>query len=198
MALSNFERGLEDLIGRPSSLRPFVCDGSPLETQVFIVGINPATAMEEDFWSYWRTSVGFDKGSWFKDYKRHREQQPLKLGRTRREAVSRTRRMLDLVVAAAEPVRCLETNLFSTASPTADELPGGSRLTAVFDFLVEAIQPGLIVAHGADPAAHIQQHVSGIEVWSVRHLSRGWSLEAAAELGAKIKSRVHASEQKTL
>jgi hypothetical protein len=37
--INSFERDLAALIGKPSLLRPFVCDGSPLECKVFIVGL---------------------------------------------------------------------------------------------------------------------------------------------------------------
>lgn len=190
MDLTEFESGLENLIGRPSSLRPFVCDGSPLRCSVFIVGINPATSMTDDFWSSWRTGVGFDKGAWFEAYKRHRAHEPLKPGRTRRNAVSSTRRILDLVVEAAKPVRCLETNLFGVASSAASDLPMSSRSTDVFDFLLRAVQPKLIVAHGSDAAAYVKKHAADIEVWPVSHLSRGWSFDQARDLGGSIRSHV--------
>ena len=64
MSLDEFERQLADLLGRPSRARPFVCEGSPLDCEIFIVGFNPATEMG-DFWQFWRTGYGFDKNAWF-------------------------------------------------------------------------------------------------------------------------------------
>ena len=58
--LSSFEQRLAALIGKPTDLRPFVCDGSPLDCRVFIVGFNPASALDEDFWKFWDPSIGFD------------------------------------------------------------------------------------------------------------------------------------------
>ncbi len=49
MTLYEFELQLSDLIGRPTDLRPFVCEGSPLSCDIFLVGFNPATTMETDF-----------------------------------------------------------------------------------------------------------------------------------------------------
>jgi hypothetical protein len=46
--LREFALGLAAVIGRPSELRPFVCDGSLLDCPVFIVGYNPATRMAGD------------------------------------------------------------------------------------------------------------------------------------------------------
>lgn len=57
--LQSFESGLEAIIGRPTTLRPFVCDGSPLDCRVFIVGFNPATDSEVDFWNFWSSHRGF-------------------------------------------------------------------------------------------------------------------------------------------
>ena len=187
--LTRFEHDLESLIGRSSSLRPFVCDGSPLGASVFIVGINPATSMEANFWSFWRPGVGFDKRSWFEAYKRHRAQEPLKPSRTRRNAVSSTRRILDLVVEAAKPVRCLETNLFGVASSAAAELPVTSQSTGFFDFLLRTIQPELLVAHGSEAATYVKKHAPDIEVWPVSHFSRGWSFDDARTLGGRIAAR---------
>lgn len=194
MNLSQFESDLENLIGRPTGLRPFVCDGSPLTCRVFIVGINPATDMTSDFWSYWRPGTGFDRGSWFEAYKRDRAREPLKQGRTRRNPVSSTRRIIDLVVDAAKPVRILETNLYSVASPAASGLPMSARSTEVFDFLLRAIQPTLIVAHGSDAATYIKHDAKDPCVWPVRHLSRAWSFEQARELGARIRSYVSGAQ----
>jgi hypothetical protein len=91
--LSQFESELGALIGRPSHLRPFVCNGSPLESGVFIIGFNPATEMRGDFWDYWRSEYGFDKTAWFKAYMEERQVRPLKPGKTRRAQVSNTRRV---------------------------------------------------------------------------------------------------------
>jgi hypothetical protein len=46
MDLKEFDRQLRGLLGDEQGLRPFVCQGSPLECQVFIVGLNPATCLE--------------------------------------------------------------------------------------------------------------------------------------------------------
>ena len=45
MTLDDFERALVALIGRPTGLRSFVCDGSPLKCDVFLVGFHLATTM---------------------------------------------------------------------------------------------------------------------------------------------------------
>jgi hypothetical protein len=52
--LKSFEEGLKKHISR-SIMRPFVCDGSPLECEAFLVGFNPRTLMSKEFWKFWNT-----------------------------------------------------------------------------------------------------------------------------------------------
>jgi hypothetical protein len=67
MTNQNFKEQLEGLMQTDSSLRPFVCDGFPMECKIFIVGINPATKMETSFGDYYG-ETGFNKSKWLKDY----------------------------------------------------------------------------------------------------------------------------------
>lgn len=110
-ALNEFENGLLALIGQPTDLRPFVCDGSPLDCKIFIVGLNPASQMTNDFWSFWRSGVGFDKGRWFEAYKADRVARPLAPRKTRRQAVSNSRKIIEWVISEVGLARCLETNI---------------------------------------------------------------------------------------
>ena len=61
VTLDEFEKQLAGVIGRPTDLRPFVCEGSPLDCDVFIVGSNPATKMEGDWWRFWRPGIWLSK-----------------------------------------------------------------------------------------------------------------------------------------
>jgi hypothetical protein len=97
--LNRFEEGLAALIGQPgqsTDLRPFVCDGSPLDCEVFIVGFNPATPMSLGFWEFWRRGRGFDKVSWLDAYIKDRQTRPLKPGKTRRNPISKQSTRLEL------------------------------------------------------------------------------------------------------
>lgn len=78
MDLATFGRYLVELIGQPTTQRPFVCAGSPLECNVFIVGFNPASPMEGDWWADWSTLHGFDKETWMVRYLDERKNRPLK------------------------------------------------------------------------------------------------------------------------
>jgi len=184
--LQSFENGLEAIIGRPTTLRPFVCDGSPLDCRVFIVGFNPATDSEIDFWTFWSSDRGFDKKLWYQNYLKERRNRPLKPGKTRRPQKSNTRRVMDWIEAEASSVRFLETNIYSSASEQAKDLVTERRITAPFDYLLREIRPHAVIAHGHDAVAHLQTKVEQERLIQVQHFARGWSEEKARELGRRI------------
>ena len=186
--LEQFETQLANLIGCPSKQRPFICDGSPLTCQVFLVGANPATEIEEDFWTFWQTGTGFDKQAWMTTYLKERKMRPLKPGKTRRATVSNTRRVLEWITESAAPLRCLETNIYAAATPTIAELSSARRMTDPFQFLLDSIRPRLIVAHGRDAEACLQRLAPNAEVLYVDHFSRGWSEVKARHLGEQLKA----------
>lgn len=190
--LSAFEGDLEAVIGRPTEMRPFVCEGSPLRCRVFIVGFNPATAMTASFWDFWRPGYGFDKAAWFREYKRERSLQPLKPGKTRRNEVSNTRRVMDWVIAAVPRYACLETNIHALPSKDKRGLLFERRETAPFRFLLERIRPAVVVAHGEDAIAETKRLSTDAGIIPVKHFSRGWSEAAARALGAQIEAAVPA------
>jgi hypothetical protein len=185
--LDRFEAELTARIDRPTNLRPFVCEGSPLKCQAFIVGFNPATEMTEDFWGFWRAGYGFDKARWLTEYVHERKSRPLRPGKTRRSAVSPTRRVIEWILEEAAPIHVLETNIYATATNAARELDAARRKTAPLDFFVAEIKPRVIVVHGKDAEAHIQSKYLGIPMIPVAHFSRGWSQAAARALGQQIR-----------
>lgn len=191
--LDVFERDLRELIGEPTTLRPFVCDGSPLDCEAFIVGINAATPMKADFWGFWTSGRGFDRARWFEAYCRERQERPLKPGRTRRNRVSATRTRIDCALDGAAPVRCLETNIYAFPTEAAAELTAANRSTAVFDFLLDRIQPKVILAHGEPAVTHLQGMRGPWRLFGVPHFASrttGWSKDRAREVGARIKDQV--------
>lgn len=178
MNLAEFDQALRTVTGEHPRVRPFVCEGSPLICSIFIVGLNPAT--EVPFWPFWDAETGFAREAWYAEYLRHREDgQP-----------STTRRRTDRAVSSIRPVRCLETNLYPTATQRFADLPPSLRSTTVFDFLVEAIRPAGLLVHGADAVRHIQRRCSGplskstiqqadfgfgpVPVLGGGHLTRSW------------------------
>lgn len=188
--IEKFGDGPAALIGAPTDLRPFVCDGSPLTCDVFIVGFNPATTMSADFWQFWSPGKGFDKVAWFEAYKKDRQLKPLKPGKTRRNVVSRSRGVIEMIIEGASPYRCLETNIYAAPTEQASDLAARQRITAPFDFLLSNIKPRVIVAHGVEAVEHIRKMNVDAKILPVSHFSRGWSNEAAAALGVKIKNEL--------
>lgn len=187
-ALEEFAARLHTVIGKPTDLRPFVCDGSPLECQAFLVGLNPATPLSADFWGFWQPGYGFNKLAWLDQYKRERGSRPLRPGSVRRLEVSPTRRVIEWVVEEAAPVKCLETNIYALATQQFSDLALSRRVTAPFEFLRSVIRPKLIVAHGKDAAILVGGQVGEARVVCVPHFSRGWSRIMARELGRQIRA----------
>ena len=79
-----------------------------------------------------------------------------------------TRRRIDLIVGAAAPVRCLETNVFATATARASELTDPQR-ASVLGFLIESIQPRVILAHGSAAIQAVLSLAPDAEVITSRH-----------------------------
>lgn len=200
--LADFRREMVSLcsklteFGNLANLRPFVCEGSPLECGAFIVGFNPASEMSVDFWEFWSDDRGFDKPTWFRTYKLERRNRPLKPGKKRRNEISNTRRVIEWVVTEASPVKCLETNIYAKPSESKPELEAllktlsseeRSRITAPFDYLLHQIAPKLVVAHDEDAAEYLQAQNLECKLMCVSHFARGWSEAKAQDLGLNIR-----------
>jgi hypothetical protein len=183
--LDEFERELVALIGRPTDLRPFVCEGSPLTCDVFLVGFNNATMMNTDFWEFWRPGYGYDKEAWFKRYVEERAARPLKPGKTRRQKVSPTRRNIECFVEGAAGVRVLETNIYAKASDDMKSLDPASRDIAPFSFLLYTVKPKVIVVHGKRTLEAIRKSdISAKLIVADHHFSRKTSKDTARRYGA--------------
>ena len=156
--LTEFQQRLETIIGRPTDQRPFVCDGSPLDCRVFIVGLNPASASERDFWEFWDCEAGFNKRAWFESYLAERAKRPFKPGKTRRNLISNTRRVLEWVISSAGDTRILETNIYASATEDAKDLAGRNRQkkrnkkpaagSGFLCFISQKLSPGSVSAPG--------------------------------------------------
>jgi hypothetical protein len=202
--LQEFQSDLEKLIGNPTELRPFVCEGSPLECRIFIVGFNPATNLSRSFWSFWQPGYGFQKTEWFKVYKQERRDKPLSIGKTRRNEISNTRRVIEWIITESIPMKCLETNIYSKPTEQARDLGEQERATQPFDFLLRTIRPAVMLLHGQDAVKHIETKLNtqlklnslesvkvewgNVAVIAVNHLSRGWSEKRAREIGHILRT----------
>lgn len=199
--LRDFREGLQAVMGGDHTARPFVCDGDPRMCQVFVVGINPATTLP--FWPYWNDETGFDLKTWRAAYLEARRQKPLKPGKRFRPAVSPTRLRLEALAAAAAPIGVLETNLYAKPAAAAKGLQPEDRDTRVFEYLLSAIRPRVLVLHGKDVrlavnslcSAKLSPEFAQVTVLgravlaaAVPHFSRGWKLEKAAAIGRQVRT----------
>ncbi|WP_449044349.1 hypothetical protein [Paracoccus versutus] len=186
MKIDEFEKGLADLIGRPTSLRPFVCAGSPLDCDVFIAGVNPATEMSTDFWDFWIPGRGYDKVRWYDQYQAERAKKPLKLGKTRRYAISPTRRNTNFFIEGAAGSQVLETNLDSRPAEIADHLKKWSDLRVdVFEFLFNTIKPRAVLFHGKFALEAVERYGADTTARAEYHLSFQTSAKKARSYGVR-------------
>lgn len=126
--------------------RPFICDGSPIGCTVAIVGINPAT--DTPFWPFWSHISGFDRAAWLAEYRRRH------LGKR-----TPTRDRIEELIQRLLPLRVMELNLYHMPSRSERELPNSSRSTELFDFMLDAAKPSMLVVHGASPRRHLEQRL---------------------------------------
>lgn len=154
----SFDDKLASIIGKPSSQRPFVCNGLPESCRVWVVGYNAATT-GGDWWHYWAAETGFDYTAWRQDYDAERA--------ARGKGPSATRLRIDRLAAAVPAL--LETNIYAEPSTSMANMPMGT--TKAFDLLLSALQPEIIVAHGVPAASHLADWSQGLLI-TCRHLSR--------------------------
>jgi hypothetical protein len=187
MDICVFERKLEEIIGRPTDLRPFVCDGSPLDCEVFIVGFNATTDL--DFWNFWERHVGYNKTRWEQAYCQER------VSKGKRE-LSNTRTMIGWILEnLSVSAKVLETNVNAKASSRVADLSQDEHDTSTFQFLLRSIHPKVIVAHG-DDAQEAVKSLLGSDftgtLITTKHL-RFWSRTRAGDLAKQIKRSLHVS-----
>ncbi len=206
MKLLEFENSLREKLKSYEKPRPLICEGNPLECEIFIVGINSATEMQNDFWSFWSEKNGFNKPEWLESYILERKLKPLKPNKTRRNKFSNTRQRIEWIVESIKPFKTLETNLFVKATPTANELMSEDRESSVFEFLLETIKPKIIFIHGNEVIEYFEKlynlkitkdKVTNYEILGTKmnilamnHLSRGWSKQKSLELGKLLKYEI--------
>jgi hypothetical protein len=168
MTNQEFKTELERLIGNPTSLRPFICDGYPLDSEIFIIGINPATEIKENFWNFWDGDK-FNKTKWFDNYLLERKDKYHK--------VSPTRVKIEyLVNTIFKNHKCLETNAYSTATANLSLLQSNQKDTDILSFLIRTIKPKAMFIHGTDPANFIKNEL-GLKFVSAKPLKVNYESE---------------------
>ena len=140
-----FVRGLRETMCRvaPSGgLRPFVCDGCPLDCGVFVVGYNPATGDLPDFWEFFGSQTcEFDKERW------DQARREVRRGTPGTPEDSPTRQRINALVGAIRSAKCLETNLYSKPSAKESGLEPKDKDSRVLEFLLAQICPQVVIAH---------------------------------------------------
>lgn len=157
-SLPKFREQLQDLMHSPY-LRPFVCEGSPLDCDVFIVGINATTKL--DFWRFWTDDYGFHKEKWLKAYQEERVEKG-------KRAITPTRNKIGILIKELAPHKCLETNLYATATARASQLEKEEQSTRIFEFLLETIQPRIIYLYGSEPFEYFSWQIKGLKQNEIR------------------------------
>jgi hypothetical protein len=100
-------------------------------------------------------------------------------------------------------VRCLDTNVFATPTPAERDLAPELRRTEAFEFILDAVRPAALLAHGREAEEHLRKLLGAdlprdgfapvatawgsMKVMAVRHLSRGWSYAQAEALGRALR-----------
>ena len=189
MNLVTFERELRAVAG-DMAVRPFLCNGSPFDCQVFLVGINPATDIP--LWPYWSAERGCDKQGWLDAYcKKHGGFRP-------------TRARIERLLKSLAPTRALETNVFHHGSRREADLADEHKQTDVFDFLLEHLAPHVVFIYGRSAVNHLQRLTGArmehgiftpvryqglaFDVYAGHHLSYQWSYSKVDQLGRELHS----------
>jgi UDP-N-acetylmuramyl pentapeptide synthase len=95
--------------------------------------------------------------------------------------------VIEWIIDAASPISILETNIYAVPTQREVDLPALQRQTDLFDFLMEAVKPGVVVAHGKKAEEHLKSKTLPAQLITVSHFSRGWSEVRARDLGVRIK-----------
>jgi hypothetical protein len=189
-----FGRSVRELAGEKSGW-PFLCDGAPLDCDLFLVGINPATNIP--LWPCWSSDSGVDKQSW------------LQLCLHKYGKYTRTRVRMEQLIRAVAPARVLETNVFHEFAPRESQLDKQQKSTVVFDFLIATLKPKLVFIHGRSAIrrlrrltrseftlgefVRVQYQDTKLDVLAEHHLSYQWSTERIEQLGKKLRDRLDMS-----
>ncbi|MDN4165598.1 hypothetical protein QWY31_08800 [Cytophagales bacterium LB-30] len=134
-------------------LRPFVCDGNPFNCQVFIVGFNPATTIENSKFTDFFSDGVFDKEKFTAIYQSARTEQRKKAGKDENK-LSKTRKGIDFISTHLEKegIKTLETNVYFKPTSKAKELKKEDRNANQFLELLSLFKssgnPKVIFIHG--------------------------------------------------
>lgn len=187
---TELEAVLIDLLIEGVPARPFVCEGSPFNCDVVIMGINPGS--KTPFWDYWSTEGGFDRAGWVAKF----DDDVANLRKTTRPRIER-------LVRALTPRRVVELNAYPYVTANERELAPLLRDSQIFRLMLQVARPKLVFVFGKSPAAEICKLAAiprvkqgvftpcryancSFTLLYESHLSRGWSFIRVDELAEKI------------
>ena len=158
---------LHSVIPKPCDSRPFVCDGRPESCNVIVIGENPATIMNTDWWTFWNDETGFNFVKFQEKYEEAR-------GKKR---ITNTRLRLNRLRQAG--LLCLETNVFvneglgghGSTAPSVDLLP---------TFIDKLPQLRGVIAHGSVAGKYLANIT--LRVGVQRHVMRHFRSVSYSEL----------------
>ncbi|NNH37608.1 hypothetical protein [Acinetobacter terrae] len=180
-SLNNFYLELKKLVDG-ELIRPFVCNGNPLKTDILIIGFNPATETD-NFWDYFDDKVGFHKELWLETYKNKRK-------KSKKTELSNTRRVIEWINKDLEEFESnliiTETNIYSFPTRKKSDLNKNDRNTEIFDYLMFNLNPKVIITHGVDVERYIKVMNLNIPIFYEKHFAIGWSREKAKTLAHQI------------
>lgn len=179
--LEKFYKELKNLAGN-QNIRPFVCNGNPLKTDILIIGFNPAT-QADDFWKYFAPATGFNKNDWLQAYQQDRKD-------AGKPALSNTRRVIEWINDALLSIHpnlvVMETNIYALPTRKKTDLTQSDQDTLIFDFLIQHLQPKVMITHGVDAERHIKSINLNTPVLAQKHFAIGWSRNKAQQLAQEI------------
>jgi hypothetical protein len=151
---------LDVLIPKPCFERPFVCDGLPESCNVIVIGENPTTQLERDWWSFWSESTGFDLPKFEAIYAAARTARG-------KRPISNTRARLNRL--RAHKLNCLETNAYSNERP--DGHGSGVSNAGLLRAFLSMPRLKAVIAHGtvAQKILRTQSLPARIQCYCTRH-----------------------------
>jgi hypothetical protein len=171
---------LHRILPKPCYDRPFVCDGRPDSCDVIVIGENPVTKIDTDWWSFWDDDNGFNPGKFEEAYEKARSA-------VDKRPISNTR--LRLKRLRRKGLRCLETNVFRNEQPDGHGggVAGDDLLRVFFEYLPHLKS---VITHGEIAQRYLNKLTLPVGVTShcMRHF-RSESYENIDNVTRQILSR---------
>lgn len=178
-------------------VRPFVCTGSPLACEIMMVGFNPSRNVDVELFDprIWNDETGFDREQFVEYYDLAGYQQD-------ESKWSRNHIFQQNLIDELPTYPVLETYLYSSITPKKGMLSNEQRRTDIFDWLVDIVQPKLIVTQNSDVSKYFERITGQIltrnafntvnyrdhlcVILPISHLSKKWTFSEVASLRESI------------